>query len=218
MLHHSSDTSRYPSRPGSVSASAGSGFTANTALNGQGSVSTYSGLFGSFGGGSSGYGFGEGGSFGSFGRSGSDTIKSDYDQERLLQQLLHSESLHVRVKKGAGPAVNLLTPWVWPDKKRLPRVPVWSVECNKDKDNDRDDDNDDDKDKDRDKEKEREKEKERDMNIEREGKFPEFIPTIDEMIDLSGSRYNTHTINKQTSILLSSILFFIYLFFLLLSF
>ena len=146
-------------------------------------MSTYSGLFGSFGGGSSGYGFGEGGSFGSFGRSGSDTIKSDYDQERLLQQLLHSESLHVRVKKGAGPAVNLLTPWVWPDKKKLPRVPVWTVEVSKDKDNDRDDHHDGEK------EKEKEKEKERVKEREREGKFPEFIPTIDEMIDLSGSRY-----------------------------
>jgi hypothetical protein len=158
-------------------------------LNGQGSVSTYSGLFGSFGGGSSGYGFGEGGSFGSFGRSGSDTIKSDYDQERLLQQLLHSESLHVRVKKGAGPAVNLLTPWVWPDKKKLPRIPVWTVESkeskeSKERDIDRDRDDDDDEDRDKEKEREKEVEKER----EREGKFPEFVPTIDEMIDLSGSR------------------------------
>ena len=189
-LPFSSDTSRYPSRPSSVSASAGSGFTPNTTLNGQSSVSTYSGLFGSFGGGSSGYGFGEGGSFGSFGRSGSDTIKSDYDQERLLQQLLHSESLHVRVKKGAGPAVNLLTPWNWPDKKKLPRIPVWTVESKerKERDNDNDRDRDDDDDEDRDKEKEREREKEVEKEREREGKFPEFIPTIDEMIDLSGSR------------------------------
>ena len=122
----------------------------------------------------------------------------------MLQQLLHSESLHVRVKKGAGPAVNLLTPWNWPDKKKLPRVPVWTVESNKenererDRDRDRDDDNDDDESRDKDKDKEKEKEKkrekerikerEREREREREGMFPDFAPTIDELIDLSGSR------------------------------
>ena len=90
-----SDNSRYPSRPSG-------GSTPQTLPSGSSSApsSSYSTLFGSFGGGSSGFGFGESGSFGVFGRAGSDVVKTDYDQERLLQQLLHSETLLIRIKKG----------------------------------------------------------------------------------------------------------------------
>ena len=184
-----------------MSASAGSGFsTLNSTANGQ-SASTYTGLFGSFGGGSSGFGFGEGGSFGSFGRAGGDTIKSDYDQERLLQQLLHSETLHVRVKNGAATVVNLLSPWLWPDRLKEPRVPVWPVELRGFKEKDKE------KEKDREKEKEKEGEEENGTVVGAGagtvtgagvgtglggnicvGDFPKFLPTVDEMIDLSGSR------------------------------
>ena len=157
------DFSRYPSRPqsGGVSASAGSYFNQNNSTNVQ-SVSTYSGLFGPFGGGSSGFGFGEGGSFGSFGRAGGDTIKSDYDQERLLQQLLHSEALHSRVKKGAAFGVDLLTPWQWPDRLKKPKIPVWPAELRSFKDV-----------------------YEGEFAV---GDYPVFIPTVDEIIDVSGSR------------------------------
>ena len=178
LLH--SDTSRYPLRLSSI-AERGSGEregsrdrsgisfssinSSNTNSNNTGNTqsSTYAGLFGSFAGGSSGFGFGEIGSFGSFNRFGGDTIKTDYDQEKLLQQLLNSESLQLRITRGAAPSINQLSPWLWPDKTICPKIPIWPKDL-------------------------------REFNlINKEdssvGKFPEFIPSIDEMTDISGSRF-----------------------------
>ena len=87
---------------------------------------------GTFAGGSSGFGFnnygyssggGQFGRFGSgFGTGFSDIVKSDYDQERLLQQLMLSETLHLRIKKGAAQIPDLLSPWTHPDNNKLPQV------------------------------------------------------------------------------------------------
>ena len=49
-------------------------------------------------------------------------MKSDYDQERLLQQLMLSETLHLRIKKGAAQIPDLLSPWTNPDTTKLPQV------------------------------------------------------------------------------------------------
>ena len=48
-------------------------------------------------GGSSGFGFGD---FNNFGLHVADTIKSDYEQERLMQQMMSWETLHLRIKRG----------------------------------------------------------------------------------------------------------------------
>ena len=163
-----------------------SNFNSNNTGNAQ--SSTYAGLFGSFAGGSSGFGFGEIGSFGSFNRFGGDTIKTDYDQEKLLQQLLHSESLQLRITKGAAPSINQLSPWLWPDKTVCPKIPIWPKELREFK----------------------LKNKEDDRSVE---KFPDFIPSIDEMRDISGSRFVRTSLND-----IFSFSYFVFIFFQFVSF
>jgi hypothetical protein len=53
----------------------------------------------------------------SFGRG--DVIRSEYDSDRMLQQLLLRESLEVRVQKGKADVTDMDCPWQDPDTKRL---------------------------------------------------------------------------------------------------
>ena len=140
------------------------------------------------------------GSFGSFFRYNGDTIKTDYDQEKLLQLLLHSEALQLRIKKGAAPCVNQLSPWLWPDKRVNPKIPIWpnglrEFKLKNNNNNNNNNNNDDDingHDNNEDKNNNNNNNSNNNDSGNESGSsgdFPVFIPTIDEVIDISGSRY-----------------------------
>jgi len=158
--------SRYFSRGAASSAAAAATATFSV------SQALYGG--GTFAGGSSGFGFnnyGYSSGGGQFGRFGGDIVKSDYDQERLLQQLMLSETLHLRIKKGAATVVDMLTPWQHPDVTCLPQPPQWPthlrefVPAKRGKGED---------------------------EREEAGPMPPYQPVVvDELLDHSGSRHTT---------------------------
>jgi hypothetical protein len=65
-------------------------------------------------------------SFGALG--GGDIIRSDYDQDRLLAQLVAKEAQAARIKKGTAPTVNMISPWYKFDSSTAPKPPIWPNE------------------------------------------------------------------------------------------
>ena len=89
----------------------------------------------------------------------------------LLLLLLPLSSLTA----GAAPAVNLLTPWLWPDRRKTPKIPIWPSDIREfiSESSTKNEENSTKKDK---------------SEGSKYGEFPQYVPSVDEMIDLSGSR------------------------------